>query len=86
MTDMLAKEFFSAERVKAGGGNEHIPTFSGQCIDTAVGKADHRVDFTFKFMVWKLFDLANLRSEQLGFNNHFASGGLPVVGTVREPP
>jgi hypothetical protein len=86
LTEELALEVLHADRVKPNGGNEHIPNFWSQCIYSAVGKADHRIGFTFKFMVWDLFDLANLSSEQLGFNIHFTSGGLPVVGAVREPP
>ena len=86
LTEELAMEFLSADRVKPNGGNEHIPHFWSQCIYSAVGKADHRIGFSFKFMVWDLFDLANLSSEQLKFNVHFTSGGLPVVGAVRKPP
>ncbi len=86
LTEELAREMLGADRVKPNGGNEHIPSFWSQCIYTAVGKSGYRVGFTFKFMVWDLFDLANLSSEQLGFNIHFTSGGLPVVGAVRNPP
>ena len=86
LTEELALELLRADRVKANGGNEHIPTFWSQCIYSAVGKPGYRVGFTFKFMVWDLFDLANLSSEQLEFNIHFTSGGLPVVGAVRNPP
>lgn len=86
LTQELALETLHADRVKPNSGNEHIPHFWSQCIYTAVGKADHRIGFTFKFMVWDLFDLANLSSEQLRFNIHFTSGGLTVVGAVREPP
>lgn len=79
-------EMMHAEKVRASGGNEHIPTFWSQCIYNAVGKPKRRVAFTFKFMVWDLFDVANLPPQQIEFNLRFASGGIPVVGKVENPP
>ncbi|MCB1122354.1 MAG: hypothetical protein KJT03_12450 [Verrucomicrobiae bacterium] len=86
LTEEVALNMLRAEKVKASASNEHIPNFWSQCIYSGSGEHGSKVGFTFKFMVWDLFDLANLSSEQLGFNIHFTSGGLPVVGAVRNPP
>ena len=85
LTEEVPFNLLRAEKVRASAGNEHIPNFWSQCIYSGSGQHGRKAGFTFKFMVWELFDLANLRPEQLEFNVHFTSGGLPVVGSMGTP-
>jgi len=85
LTEALALGLMRADKVRASAANEHIPTFWSQCLYSGSGNHGRKIGFTFKFMTWELFDLANLQSQQLQFNVHFASGGLPVVDSKGTP-
>jgi hypothetical protein len=62
--------------------DEHIPTFSSQCIYSGRGVVSREVRFVFKFMLNELFDVATLIPEQLNFNATFAANGIPPAARL----
>jgi len=62
--------------------DEHIPTFSSQCIYSGRGVVSREVRFLFKFMLNELLDVATLIPEQLHFNATFAANGVPPAARL----
>jgi hypothetical protein len=83
LTEPLAMGWLRSP-VNASAANEHIPTFSSQCIYAGRGVASREVRFVFKFMLDEMFDIDALIPEQLTFNATFASGGLPPSATLTD--
>jgi len=79
LTEELAKGLLRAERVKASAANEHISILRSNCEYSGKGVKGRKVGFTFRFMVYDMFDVDALDPMQLEFNAMFAAGGIPMV-------
>lgn len=82
LTEELARGLLRAERVGASYANSHWPTFMSNCEYSGQGVSGRKVGFTFKFMVYDMFDVERLDPLQLEFNTGFASGGISPVGKI----
>ncbi|MFV8817730.1 hypothetical protein [Haliea sp. E17] len=84
LTELLARNLLGQE-VKSTAATEHLPTFSSACEYSGNGPGGHKVNFTFKFMMQEMFDVAVLPQEQLDFNVMFATGGVPASEKLADP-
>lgn len=79
LTQPLASELLRAE-ARRHVSSFHVPVWS-QCLFTGDGR---QVAFSFKFMVWDLFDVATLDKISLDFNAQFTAGGVPPSETIED--
>ena len=84
LTEPLAKNLLRVGQVRAGPANEHIPNFWSQCAYSGQGVSGRNVRFVFKFMLYELYDVANLDPMQLDFNATFTGGGDPPVDKLTD--
>jgi hypothetical protein len=77
LTQPLATELLETE-ARAHVASFHVPAWS-QCLFTGQGS---QVTFSFKFMVWDLFDVATLDRMSIDFNAQFTAGGVPPSETM----
>lgn len=61
---------------------EHIPMLQSHCIFKTGGGSPRYAGFLFKFMLYELFDVANLDPVRLNFNATFTSGGVAPKDTL----
>jgi hypothetical protein len=79
LTQPVASELLRAE-ARAHVASFHIPVWS-QCLFTGEGR---QVTFSFKFMVWDLFDVATLDRMSIEFNAQFTAGGVAPSETIED--
>lgn len=84
LTEQLASGWLRA-KVRPGPANEHIPTFWSQCVYSGQGVRGRQVGFVFKFMLFELFDVEKLDTDQLRFNATFVAGGTPPLEMLDAP-
>lgn len=82
LTQDLAVGMLRMDWVQASSANTHMPTFMSNCDYFGQGVIGRKVGFTFKFMVYDVFDVERLDPMQLEFNVSFAGGGKPAVDTI----